>query len=407
MRILIISSKFPYPLKDGGAIATYTLAKGLSELDNQVFILSLNTKKHFVEKSTIPAEQFNNIEFELVEINTRLNYFKALGNLLFSRKPYILERFNDPSFSQKLIELLKERVFDIVQIEGLYMMQYIQIIKQNTKALVSYRPHNIEHRIWELLSQNETNKFRKIYFNNLSERIFRFEKKVLNTYDIIIPISPFDSAFFDGQGNNKTMTVVPAGFKTSNYPQKDQILFNQRLFYIGSLEWIPNQEGIKWFINNCWEKLRLEFPDIELHIAGRNTPKWLISGYSKPGIFWAGEVDQIQDFIKDKAIMIVPLFSGSGMRVKIVEAFFSFKAVVASGIAVMGTGGADNCELLIADGNIEFISKISSLLRNERLYKRLVLDAYKFACINFDNFQISSDLNELYMNNIQSKRSIK
>ena len=396
MRILVIGSKFPFPLKDGGAIATYTLAKGLSEYDNDIFILSFNTRKHFIETKTIPEDKFVGINFKLVDIDTRLSYWKALINFLFTLKPYILQRFRSQKFNEILKRLLTDKTFDIVQIEGLYMMQYINIIRQNIRALIAYRPHNIEHRIWELLAQNATNSLRKVYFRNLSRRIYRFEKSILNSYDIILPISPFDAAFFEGQGNKKTMAVVPVGFKSENYPAKEDISFDHKLFYIGSLEWLPNQEGITWFIDKCWPSLKDEFPGLELHIAGRNTPKWLVSNYSKPGIVWAGEVESIKEFIRDKTIMIVPLFSGSGMRVKIVEAFFSYKAVVATGIAVMGTGGADNCELLIADDHLDFISKINSLIRNEKLYLRLVSDAYSFACNNFDNSQIITDLNDLY-----------
>jgi polysaccharide biosynthesis protein PslH len=403
MNILVISSKFPYPLKDGGAIATYTLAKGLSDLDNQVFILSFNTRKHFISKSSIPENEFQNIEFELVDLNTKISFWKAFINLIFTKKPYILQRFKSHDFEESVIRLLKSKQFDIVQIEGLYMMQYVELLRHYTNALISYRPHNLEHRIWKLLSQNASNNLKKAYFKILSKRILRFEKSILNSYDIIIPISPFDATFFEKAGNSMAMAVVPAGFKITNYPVKEEFLSKHKLFYIGSLEWIPNQEGIIWFVNKCWDILKQEFPNLELHIAGRNTPKWLISGYSKPGIFWAGEVEQIKDFIKDKTIMIVPLFSGSGMRVKIVEAFLSYKAVVASALAVQGTGGADNCELLIADGHIEFISKISSLIRNEKLYRRLVDDAYKFACINFDNYQISNDLNDLYMHELLSR----
>jgi polysaccharide biosynthesis protein PslH len=403
MRILIISSKFPYPLKDGGSIATYSLAKGILDYGNRVYILSFNTRKHFVDKDSIPVSEFKGIEYDFVKIDTKVQYWKALINLLFSRKPYILQRFRSEKFNESLIKLLEECKFDIIQIEGLYMMQYLKLIKTNTNSLFVYRPHNLEHRIWELLSQNANNWLKKIYFKLLSKRIFRFEKSILNKYDIILPISPFDADFFEKLGNSKTLAVVPVGFNVGKYKPKQEINLNHKLFYIGSLDWIPNQEGIIWFINNCWEKLRQNFPDLEIHIAGRNTPKWLISGYSKPGIVWAGEVDEIQDFINDKTIMVVPLFSGSGMRVKIIEAFFSYKAVVASGIAVQGTGGADNCELLIADGHIEFIIKISDLIRNEKLYRRLVNDAYSYACINFDNSLISSELNDLYKQSIQSK----
>jgi len=139
MRILIISSKFPFPLKDGGAIATYTLARGLSELDNQIYILSLNTQKHYIDKNSIPENEFKGIDIDLVEINTSLGYVKAITNLLFTRKPYILERFHSQKFADALINLLKDRTFDIVQIEGLYMMQYVKLIRANSSALIAYR----------------------------------------------------------------------------------------------------------------------------------------------------------------------------------------------------------------------------------------------------------------------------
>lgn len=396
MQILIISSKFPYPLKDGGAIATYSLTKGLAEQNNQVFILSFNTKKHFISRESIPEDKFKNVEYELVEINTDLNFLKAFFNLFFSGKPYILQRFKSTNFKDTLIRLLNSRKFDVVQIEGLYMMQYIGLIRQYSTAKIAYRPHNLEHRIWALLSENTNNKIKKIYFKILSNRIFRYERKILNSYDIILPISPYDASYFEKTGNVKPIAVVPAGFETDRYPKNFKAVPNHKLCYIGSLEWIPNHEGITWFIEHCWGKLKQNFPALELHIAGRNTPNWLIEEYSRPGIFWAGEVEEIQDFIKDKSIMIVPLFSGSGMRVKIIEAFLSFKAVVATAIAVQGTGAADNCELLIADGQLEFTNKISNLITNSKLYQRLVDDAYKFACMYFDNVQVSQELNELY-----------
>jgi glycosyltransferase involved in cell wall biosynthesis len=396
MRILIISSKFPYPLKDGGAIATFRLATGLQSADNQVYILSFNTQKHFIKVNEIPTDQFINIEFDLVEIDTKEKFLKALANLLFSRKSYILQRFKSKNFSVKLADLLHERHFDVVQIEGLYMMQYETVIRENSNALVAYRPHNLEYRIWSLLSDNSSNWIKRMYYKILSKRILQYERSVLNTYDIILPISPEDASFFEKIGNHKTLAVVPAGFDTKTYEQEYHKPTEHKLFFIGSLEWIPNQEGIIWFINNCWDKLHTKFPKLELHIAGRNTPKWLISGYSRPGIFWAGEVENVKEFIKDKTIMLVPLFSGSGMRIKIIEAFLYSKAVIASGLAIRGTGAADNCELLTADGDIEFIGKISKLVQNEKLFQSLIINGFDHASRYFDNAQICAELNTIY-----------
>jgi glycosyltransferase involved in cell wall biosynthesis len=405
MNILILSSKFPFPLKDGGAIATYNLAKGLSETGNDIFILSFNTQKHYINKNEIPENFFEGIQYELVDINTRINVFKALINLLFTRKPFILQRFKSQLFSNKLTAILQQKKFDLIQIEGLYMMQYAKIVKTVSDVIISYRPHNLEHRIWSLLAANSESLFRKNYFTSLSKRIFNYEKSILNSYDIILPISPHDASYFEKLGNSKNLAVVPAGFNIHSYHYQDKTEIYHKLFYIGSLEWIPNQEGITWFINHCWDKLKLKFHTLELHIAGRNTPEWLIKDYSKPGIFWSGEIEDVSDFVKDKTVMIVPLFSGSGLRIKIIEAFLNLKAVVASPIAVEGTGAADNCELLIADGHVDFISKISHLINNEKLFKNIIKSSFDFALENFDNFKISSDLDRLYNQLVTVKKS--
>jgi polysaccharide biosynthesis protein PslH len=405
MKILVLSSKFPYPLKDGGAIATYNLIKGLSEQGNDLFLLSFNTQKHFIQKADIPPEKFERIQFELVEIDTRINFFKAIINLLFSRQPYILQRFKSQFFIRKLEDLLGQEKFDIIQIEGLYMMQYLKIIRTISDAIVSYRPHNLEHRIWSLLAENAGSFVKKTYFNILSRRICKYENSILNSYDVILPISPHDASYFEKSGNNKSIAVIPTGFNIKSYHFENKTIVRHKLFYIGSLEWIPNQEGIIWFIKNCWDKLKQRFPGLELYIAGRNTPKWLISDYSKQGVFWVGEIEDVREFVKDKTIMIVPLFSGSGLRIKIIEAFLNLKAVVATPVAVEGTGAADNCELLIADGHVDFISKISHLMNNEKLFQNLIQCSFDFAIENFDNDKISKDMNKLYKQLLLSEKS--
>ena len=405
MNILILSSKFPYPLKDGGAIATYNLARGLADAGNKISILSFNTVKHYISKDKIPANKFEDITYEMVDVNTQIRFFKALVNLIFTRKPYILQRFKSQIFANRLTDILQQNKFDIVQIEGLYMMQYQKIIKTKSKAIISYRPHNLEHRIWLLLAENSSGFFKKTYLNILSQRILNYEKSILNTYDIILPISPHDASYFEKLRNSRNLAVVPTGFNINVYHFETKSVLEHKLFYIGSLEWMPNQEGIKWFINKCWDKLKLNFPALELYIAGRNTPEWLVKEYSRPGIFWAGEVEDVKEFVKDKSIMIVPLFSGSGLRIKIIEAFLNLKAVVATPVAVEGTGAADNCELLIADGHVEFVSKIKYLIQNEKVFQNIIKSSFDFAIENFDNYKISGDISKIYNQMHSAKNS--
>ena len=156
MKILVLSSKFPYPLKDGGSIATYNLLLGLSKIGHNLTLLTFNTKKHYLNPKDFPKDKIPSVTIHAVDTDTSPNVFSAVKNLLFSRKPYIQDRFKNSQFRNKLEELLQNNTFDIIQIEGLYLLQYIPLIRAKSNSLIAYRAHNIEHEIWHRLALNET-----------------------------------------------------------------------------------------------------------------------------------------------------------------------------------------------------------------------------------------------------------
>ncbi len=164
MKVLLLSSKFPYPLKDGGAIATFQCFKGISKFAEKVHILSFNTSKHFVDREEINKTDFTIDSYTLVKLNTKTSVVKAFMNLLFSKEPYILQRFKSLTFIKQLEDLLKKNEFDIVQVEGLYMLQYIDGIRQHSNAKIAFRAHNLEHQIWEQLASKTKNIIKKAYF---------------------------------------------------------------------------------------------------------------------------------------------------------------------------------------------------------------------------------------------------
>lgn len=396
MQILVISSKFPFPLKDGGAVATYALISGLSKLNNQLFVLSFNTQKHFIEPKDIPATAFDKIAYSLVDADTSPRILSAISNLAFSKLPYILERFKSQKFEQELIRILGSNNFDIVQIEGLYMLQYIPIIRQYSNAKIAYRPHNVEFQIWDKLSLSSSGILKKLYFKILSDRILKYELSLLNTYDLILPISNEDANIFNHSGNRLPCLVVPTGFEIQNIEITPIELNNPSLFFIGSLEWLPNQEGIIWFLNNCWDVLHNKFPNLKWYIAGRNAPINFEKKFDKPGIEWKGEIDNASEFIKDKSIMIVPLLSGSGMRIKIIEAFAHAKPVVSTSLGARGTMAQDDESILLADSPEKFIEQIIRLFEQAQLFKKLAINGHEHAKSMFDNNFISKTLMTFY-----------
>ncbi|MBN1252262.1 MAG: glycosyltransferase family 4 protein [Bacteroidales bacterium] len=403
MQILILSSKFPYPLKDGGAIATYNITKGMSLHFEKTHLLSFNTKKHFIKKENIPSELFKNVLIDNIYLNTDVKIIKALKNIFFSRKPYILERFSSKNFKNKLINILKTNTYDIVQIEGLYLMQYAKTIKKFSNSLISYRAHNIEHEIWKSLYKNNKNILFKTYLKILTNRILKYEKSIINKYDILLPISKNDEKKFIDLANIKPLQTIPVGFE-----KNEEIILKKAdkfsLYFIGSLEWLPNTEGIIWFLENCWNLLLKKFPDIKLYIAGRNASEDFIKKIKYKNVIFEGEIENVSDFIAEKQIMIVPLKSGSGMRVKIIEAFMHKKAVVSTNKGSLGTKAEHNKNLLNANNPSEFVNQISLLIENEDFYNKIIDNAYSLFLKKFDNFEISKTLFEFYKHQVKNKK---
>lgn len=402
MQILIICSKFPYPFKDGGAIATYQTYKGLSAKADLVHLLSFNTAKHYVSKQEISEVLFPPESYSMVDIETKPNIVKAFLNLIFSTKPYILERFYNKSFVNKLIEKIKNNQFDIIQIEGLYMLQYITVIRSYCSAKIVYRAHNVESDIWKDLASKEKNILKKKYLKLLARRISNYEQLVNNDYDVLIPISKEDAQEYHRLGAEKPTMVIPTGFDFSEQNILEHNPIPKSLCYIGSLDWRPNQEGILWFLDNCWSELRSHYPDLKLYLAGRNAPDWLIQKFLKPGVNWVGEVESSAKFIKNKTIMIVPLQSGSGMRIKIIEGFLLAKAVIATNAAVKGVGAEHDNHLIIADEPKEFIQGILKYLSNAEFLKRISENGYFYGKSRFDNEKILAELYDFYKNQISN-----
>ncbi|TVQ11817.1 MAG: glycosyltransferase [Bacteroidetes bacterium] len=401
MKILQLTNKIPYPPKDGGAIATLNMSRGLADLGHEITILGMNTSKHYFDLNDIPLEIKEVISFREVAVDTDLSFFAALKNLLLSDKPYNAERFFNSEFNNKLKQLLQEKEFDIIQLEGLYLAFYIKTIRRYSKAVISLRAHNIEHEIWERNAVQEKSPLKKIYLRILARRIRKFKLKILNQYDLLIPITKRDATQFEMFGNKKPCLVVPAGYDTSRLqPQSHKINFPS-VFFIGTLDWFPNQEGLVWFIDKVWPKVLELHPGLVFHVAGRNAPEWIISRFKKSSnINFLGEIDDAHKYITENAVMIAPLFSGSGMRVKIIEGMALGKTIVTTTIGAEGIDVSPGENILIEDHEHEFAARIDELLRNRKLFETIGQKAIDFVKENYDNHRITVSLAEFYKNHL-------
>ena len=400
MKILQVTNKVPYPVKDGGAIACMNLTRGFALLGHDVTVLSMNTVKHHVDISEIPESMKDWAEFRLVDVPARISFLPAFLNFFFTIKPYNAVRFISNKFSEELKKLLQEKHFDIIQLEGLYVCPYIPVIRKHSSAKIVYRAHNIEHEIWER-SSKLSGGIVQAYLKNLSKRIKRFEKDILNSYDLLVPITERDGRILNEMGNKKPMHVSPTGIDTTALIPHSKHLEHPSVFHIGSLEWSPNQEGLLWFIEKCWPRIHEKFPELKFYVAGRNAPEWLIRKFDAPNIVYEGEIPDAYEFMNSKSIMVVPLFSGSGMRIKIIEGMALGKPIISTTIGTEGISTTSDKNILIANNEEEFTRAVSKLIEDNRSFQEISRNAIEYIHEKFDNLALAGALSGFYKKQIE------
>lgn len=407
MRILQLCHKFPFPLKDGAAIASTYLAKAFAELGHEVSLLSMNTSKHWFDTRQLPANFDHYTEIHTVFVDNRIRPLPALLNL-FSQKSYHVTRFESEAFSHQLQHILLEKEVEIVLLESLYLAPYIPIIRRYApEAAVVLRAHNVEHEIWERVA-GKANPLKKWYLEKITPRLKQYEAARLNEYDLVVGISDRDVAAFRQLGLSKPAVVAPIGIDSRDY-QPDEHSFRQplSLSFIGSLDWMPNQEGLKWFLDEVWSPLLApNFPELTFHIGGRTAPQWL-QNLKMDRVVFHGEVPSASDFLNQHSVMVVPLLSGGGMRAKILEGMALGKVVLSTHLGMEGVDAADGKECLLADTPEAWLQAVRWCYEQGDELVKLGRKARVFCVNHFENREVARQLAGKFEQISQSNLQVK
>ena len=401
MKILMLCNKSPWPKREGGPIAMHAMITGLLQVGHTVKVLAANTNKYNVDPDTIPADFKEKTQIEFVDIDLSLSVAGALYNLL-AGKSYHVTRFHTKAFAQKLTSILRSESFDIIQLETLQMATYLDVIRKYSKAPVVLRAHNIEHKIWERIAENCENPIKRMYLNHLYKALKRFEIGILNKMNGIVAITPVDARNFDRLSHSSNIISIPFGINLESLPENPVQPSEASLFHIGTMNWFPNEEGIKWLITQVWPKVQQRLPEIEMHLAGRYMPDWM-KKLSVPHVTVDGEVADVWEYMERFSIMVVPLFSGSGIRIKIVEAMAAGKAIITTAIGAEGINYENGQHLIIAKDSSSFTDAIVKLCNSESLRDSLGKNARTLIAKEHDNNKLMQKLTTFYIELLQKK----
>ena len=171
------------------------------------------------------------------------------------------------------------------------------------------------------------------------------------------------------------------------------------------MNWMPNEEGIRWFLSNVWDKVAKRNPDLQLNLAGRNMPKWLLK-LKKRNVNIVGEVPDAKEFVKNNDIAVVPLLSGSGIRIKIIESMAMGKTVVTTMVGAEGIQYSEYENIIIADSPSKMVEVICKIVKEPQEAQRIGCNARRLVEDIYDNKKIIERLLLFYDEISSAKKNV-
>lgn len=395
MKILILTHRVPFPQNGGYPIVVCNTVRGLVNLGHDVSLVALNAKKNHHENTEEDKELLSKINYRAYRVDINVSILDVAINL-FSKTSFNIDKYYDANFERLLIREVKKNQYDIIQFEGLFMSLYLEATRKHAKAKLIYRAHNIENQIWQRLSLQKSDPFKKSYLRMHAKRIKNYELQQLNNFDGIAVFTEQDKSTLLEYGTKIPIEILPVGINLDHYrPDFSKTEFPS-LFFLGSLDWLPNREGIEWFLDTFYTDLTDGELRVRFYVAGNDIPE-RFDDYEVLGkIFIQGEVDDALEFVNSKSIMVVPLLSGGGMRVKIVEGMAMKKCIISTTLGAEGINFEDGVNILIANNRQEFYDAIMRCILDEDYCKAIGEKARELIEQQYDMNAVTKNLVAFY-----------
>lgn len=357
MKILYVAPKIPFPLLDGGCYAMFQLIKSLHASGNHLNALLFETHKH--PWSSSAENEFSTYfrQVEVLKIDTRIRPFGAFSALL-RRKNYNLDRFRN----KEIVESIQEKVqtgIELIIFDGLFAAACLLYLSLPKHVRVIIRTHNVEHEIWRGLAQEQRKGIKKSYLQQLSDSMAREELRILSAADEIWSMTSEDCNSLLKLGVKTPIFHIPV---VVSEVQSDPDLSVQGAFFLGSMNWLPNTEAVAFLVHEVWGS-STDLPPLK--IAGSRSEQLQLPDFIEN----CGRVPDVTAFMQQSGILVAPIRSGSGVRVKLLEALAAGVPCITSPLGALGIDTAES-GILLAESPEEFRMAIkrlagSTVLREE------------------------------------------
>lgn len=400
MRVLFLTNLLPYPLDNGGKINTYTkvvaLKKGGHSVDLVCFTESQNESLEYAEHMRQYCEGVYQIYLRLTTAENKLYMIRMALQSLLSPYSFGVYKYKSEEMEHLLRNLSGKYNYECIYFDHLQTFIYEPLIKKLwPKAKTIIDEHNCETVIMQRNAAVSANLIKKAFLTIEARKLARFENESISKADKTIVLSESDQKALEKQlGKKFPSIIIPNRVAETNKIKKtnQQVSDKLRIMFVGTMTWEPNNNGILWFMDNVYRKMLETNQNIELYVVGKN-PSIQVIELAKTlyNITVTGYVDSVDPYYDMCDLMVVPLFVGSGQRIKIIEAFSRKMPVVSTTIGAEGLVYQNGESILIADDTDHFIDAIEKL-NDYGLRCKIACNARR----NYDKFYSTEAIGEQF-----------
>jgi sugar transferase (PEP-CTERM/EpsH1 system associated) len=362
MRILWLKTEVLHPVDKGGKIRTYNMLKELKR-EHHVTYLTL-------DDGTASAEDKKNASqycHELIcipharrEKFTPGFYVELFLNLV-SPHAYAIKKYESRAMRREIVERDRQGKFDLLVCDFLAPAANVPAGLATPAVLFQ---HNVEAMIWKRHYEVQTNPVKKAYLYGQWQKMRRFEREMCRRFDSVIAVSADDREQMKHEYGAEAVFDVPTGVDVEFFrPSNTVKLVPNSLVFTGSMDWLPNDDAIRYFTREIMPLIKKKVPDVTLTVVGRNPAPALVDlSKEDQSLIITGRVDDVRPYMENAAAYIVPLRIGGGTRLKIFEAMAMEKAIVSTTVGAEGLPLTNGVELLLADEPATFADAVVRVL---------------------------------------------
>ena len=367
MDIVWLKTELLHPVDKGGKIRSYNMLKELKRTCHITY-LTLDDGTADEQARELASEYCH----ELVCIPHRRRekfttgfYFDLMLNLT-SDLPYAIKKYESAAMRQEILKRIATNRFDVLVCD--FLAPAVNVPQKLDCPSVLFQ-HNVEAMIWKRHADVQTNVAKKTYLFRQWQKMRRFEAKACPSFDCVVAVSREDRELMQQEYGVKNIYDVPTGVDTTYFrPSGDQGGKSHNLVFTGSMDWLPNEDAIRYFTEQIMPRIKQEVPEVKLTVVGRDPyPSLVELSKHDASIIVTGRVEDVRPFMEDAAVYIVPLRIGGGTRLKIYEAMAMEKPIVSTSVGAEGLPIVDGEEILLADTREAFAEAVVGLLRNQSL----------------------------------------